>query len=85
LHYFKGQADWYITEKDIDPDGAGQTQAFGLADLGMGYPEMGYISIQELVQAGVEMDYHFAQRTLLELKREKYPEMIRDRAPENVP
>ncbi|MDA8152916.1 MAG: SNF2-related protein [Acidithiobacillus sp.] len=78
LHYFLGNADWYIIEKDSDPDGEGQIQAFGLADLGEGFPELGYISIQELVQAGAEMDYHFAPRTLRELKREKYPELLRD-------
>ena len=81
LHYFRGNADWYIIEKDSDPDGEGQIQAFGLADLGMGEPELGYINIHELVQAGVEMDYHFEPRTLRELKLEKYPEMVRDDTP----
>ncbi|MHB8224999.1 DUF2958 domain-containing protein, partial [Acidithiobacillus sp.] len=76
LHYFHRGADWYITEKDSDPDGTGQVQAFGLADLGMDYPEMGYISIQEITRLGAEMDYHFAPRSLLELKKEKYPEMV---------
>jgi N12 class adenine-specific DNA methylase len=85
LHYFRGNADWYIIEKDSDPNKEGQIQAFGLADLGMGEPELGYINIQELVRAGVEMDYHFAPRTLRELKLEKYPEMVRDDAPENAP
>ena len=36
LHYFLGGADWWIIEKDADPDNAGQIQAFGIADLGMG-------------------------------------------------
>lgn len=85
LHYFRGNADWYIIEKDSDPDGEGQIQAFGLADLGMGEPEFGYINIQELVQAGVEMDYHFAPRTLRDLKLEKYPELVRDEAPKDAP
>ena len=78
LHYYSGNADWYIMEKDIDHDGEGQLQAFGLADLGMGEPELGYINIRELVEHGAEMDYHFPPRTLLELKQEKYPEMIRE-------
>ncbi|WP_409409289.1 DUF3560 domain-containing protein [Acidithiobacillus ferriphilus] len=82
LHYYRGNADWYIMEKDIDHDGEGQLQAFGLADLGEGYPELGYISIQELVKHGAEMDYHFPPRTLLELKQEKYPELIRESLPE---
>ncbi|MDA8115367.1 MAG: DUF2958 domain-containing protein, partial [Acidithiobacillus sp.] len=85
LHYFRGNADWYIIEKDSDPDKEGQIQAFGLADLGMGEPELGYINIRELIQAGVEMDYHFAPRTLRELKLEKYPELVRDSTSEIAP
>ncbi len=73
LHYFSGSVDWYITEKDAEDR---QLQAFGLADLGQGFPEMGYINIEELVAASVEMDYHFAPRTLRQLKQEKYPELL---------
>lgn len=40
LHYFMGGMDWYITERDM---GEEQLQAYGLADLGMGCPEQGYI------------------------------------------
>ncbi|SEN75387.1 DUF2958 domain-containing protein, partial [Nitrosomonas marina] len=46
LHYFKGSADWYITEKDMEDE---QLQAFGLADLYGDGGELGYISIQELI------------------------------------
>ncbi len=66
LHYFKGSGDWYITEKDMD---GGVEQAFGLADIGYG-GELGYISIGELVEAGVELDFHFTPRTLREIKGE---------------
>ena len=48
LHYFTGGCDWWIVEKDADPDHAGQAQAFGIADLGMG-SKLGYISIPELL------------------------------------
>ena len=65
LHYFAGGMDWFITEKDVEPD---QLQAFGLADLGEGFPELGYISIQELTAHGVELDLHFAPKTLAEIK-----------------
>ena len=58
LHYFTGSGDWYITERDIDLDGEGQQQAFGSANLGYG-AELGYISIQELIECGVELDLHF--------------------------
>lgn len=68
LHYFKGAANWYITELDKDPDGAGQIQAFGLADLGIGMAELGYINIQELIQNNVELDYHFQPTSLRELR-----------------
>ena len=65
LHYFRGGMDWYITEKDMGDE---QIQAFGLADLGMGFPELGYISIEELVENGIELDLHWAPKTLAEVK-----------------
>ena len=68
LHYFKGDMDWFITEKDAEtPDEPGQHQAFGLADLGYG-GELGYISIVELVRAGVELDLYWKPRPLAEIQ-----------------
>ena len=55
LHYFKGNADWYIVEKDIEDK---QLQAYGLVNLGYG-AELGYISIDELIGDGVEIDLYF--------------------------
>ena len=52
---------WLLTE--IDPDDA--DRAFGLCDLGMGYPELGYVSLAELAAVRgklglpVERDLHF--------------------------
>lgn len=67
LHYFTGGCDFYITEKDAgSPDDAPeqfQSQAFGLADLGYG-PELGYISLPEILDAGAELDLYFTPRTL---------------------
>ncbi len=60
LHYFTGGCDWHITEKDMN---APQLQAFGLADLGYG-PELGYISIVELLENGAELDLYYRPRTL---------------------
>lgn len=60
LHYFKGGADWYITEKDMESE---QLQAFGQASRGYG-PKLGYISIVELVAADAELDFHFDPQTL---------------------
>lgn len=67
LHYFRGGSDFYITEKDVEP---GQNQAFGLAILNEGEPELGYISIAELTACHVELDLHFEPRTLREVKGE---------------
>jgi len=64
LHYFSGASDWYITEKDSDPDAEGQIQAFGLADLFHDGGELGYISIKELIEANVELDLHWSVKTL---------------------
>ena len=66
LHYFTSGCDWWIVEKDADPDHAGQVQAFGVADLGMG-PEAGYISIPELLENGAELDLYFTPKRLGEL------------------
>lgn len=76
LHYFYGGEDWWITEKDID---GGIDQAFGLVDLGHG-PELGYISIRELVgMAGVNVDLHWKPQTLAQVKAKKYrkPEPVK--------
>lgn len=62
-----GNATWLLTEIDSEePD-----LAFGLCDLGMGFPELGSVSITELTSiAGlfglkIERDLHFtAKRTL---------------------
>lgn len=67
LHYFTGGCDWWIVEKDSDPDHAGPVQAFGIADLGMG-AELGYISIPELLENGAELDlYYTTPKTIGEL------------------
>jgi hypothetical protein len=58
---------WLLTE--LDP---GYTDdAFGLCDLGMGYPELGYVSLSELesvrgpLNLPIERDVHFeADKTL---------------------
>ena len=56
-----GAATWLLTE--IDP--ADDDIAFGLCDLGMGCPELGYVSLAELREVrgrlglAVERDRHF--------------------------
>ena len=61
-----GAATWLITE--LDPD---TNIMFGLCDLGMGFPEVGDVSLDELASVrlsfglGIERDLHFkADKTL---------------------
>jgi DUF2958 family protein len=56
-----GAATWLISEVDPDdPD-----RLFGLCDLGLGYPELGYVSLAEIMGdrgplgLPVERDLHF--------------------------
>ena len=56
-----GAATWLISEVDPDdPD-----RLFGLCDLGLGFPELGYVSLAELTSVRgrlglpVERDLHF--------------------------
>jgi hypothetical protein len=68
LHYFRGNMDWYITEKDKgSPEDQRQVQAFGLADLGYGR-ELGYISIVELLENQIELDMYFTPTELGNIK-----------------
>lgn len=70
LHYFKGGCDWWIVELDAGADGDRaedfQSQAFGVASLGF-EPELGYISIPELLRAGAELDLYFTPRAVGEI------------------
>ena len=64
-----GACTWLLTE--LDP---GSNMAFGLCDLGFGTPEMGYVSMDELMDLRfqplglpIERDLHFkADKTLTE-------------------
>ena len=57
-----GNATWLLTE--LDPNG--EYLAFGLCDLGLGEPELGYVSLHELAAARgplghpLERDLYFA-------------------------
>ena len=68
LHYFVGGCDWYITEKDIDPNKEGQLQAFGVTNLGHG-PEIGYINLFDVGRANAELDFHFKPTILAEIDK----------------
>jgi hypothetical protein len=59
-----GAGTWLLTE--IDPDD--ETVAWGLCDLGMGFPEFGTVSLTELGEyrgrlgLGIERDLYFKAR-----------------------
>jgi hypothetical protein len=70
-----GGATWLLTELDPeDPD-----IAFGLCDLGMGFPELGNVSLSEMAAVSgpgglrIERDLHFtAAKTLSAYAREAH-------------
>jgi hypothetical protein len=68
-----GAATWYLTEYDPETE-----TAFGLCDLGMGFPELGYVSIKELkglrlpMGLGIERDLHWDPKTTLAQVMEKH-------------
>ncbi len=66
LYYFTINTDFYITEKYIED---GITQAFRQVSFVSDYPEIGYISIEEAIKAGAEIDLHFESKTLGEIKQ----------------
>ena len=51
MHYFNSYSDFYICEIEGD-------RAFGQVDLGNG-PELGYISMSEMLQNKLELDLYF--------------------------
>jgi len=63
LHYFKGDCDWWIVERDMEQE---QHQAFGLVSLGY-EPELGYISLPEILKAGAELDLYWTPNTVGEI------------------
>lgn len=79
LHYFKGGSDWWITERDAgspDDEVKGiQAQAFGFACLNgdTENAELGYISIDELIRHGVELDLYWQPVTLGVIKSKHNP------------
>ena len=71
LHYFMGQFDFWITERDIGDGTADlrQHQAFGFVNLGdPDNAELGYISLPELFASNVELDLYWTPKTLAEVK-----------------
>ena len=73
LHYFSPSSDWWITERDMgseeDESPGTQHQAFGYACLNgdTQNAELGYISIQELIENRVEIDLYWTPKPLKEV------------------
>jgi hypothetical protein len=70
LHYFYGESDWYIVEKDKLPD---QLQTYGYVILNgdLQNSEWGYVSIEEIKQTGViELDFFFEPIKFGELRKQ---------------
>tara|TARA_R110000803_G_scaffold32522_1_gene71616 strand:+ start:107 stop:415 length:309 start_codon:yes stop_codon:yes gene_type:complete len=65
-----GASTWYLSE--LNPD---DNIAFGLCDLGVGCPELGYVSLDELstlkvkMGLGIERDLYFTPKTFDELQK----------------
>jgi len=62
-------ATWLLTEMDSDD----HDHVFGLCDLGLGYPELGWVSLAEIATARgrlglpVERDLHFTPQKRLSI------------------
>jgi hypothetical protein len=75
LHYFMGSIDAWVTERDMGAVAGSteigeQLQAFGFMNLGdPENAELGYISIKEMIEAGVELDLYWGPKTLAEVKK----------------
>ncbi len=73
-HFFDpcGAANWWITEGS--PTDSNDYLMFGLCDLGMGFPELGYVSIRELQEVrgplgiGLERDLYWSPKPLSEIQ-----------------
>ncbi len=63
-----GGQTWFVTEYDPETE-----EAFGLVDLGFGFPELGYFSIRELqsiegpLGIGLERDLYFGKTSSVSL------------------
>ena len=76
LHYFDpcGAADWFIIEASAEDD---DVVMFGLCDLGMGFPELGEVSLSDLQSGrgplglGIERDLYWSPRPLSAVRADR--------------
>jgi hypothetical protein len=67
LHYTAGSRNWWITEKNLEP---GQWGAYGYADHGTCSLDLVDIPLEELTEAGAEIDLYWKPVPLREVKAE---------------
>lgn len=72
VKWFGGPCTWLITEYSVD-----ERIAFGWCDLGLGFPELGYVSLDEVlalrippIGARIGRDLYFTPRPLHAAKQE---------------
>lgn len=70
-HFFGPSQDWYIAEVDRD-----NGLAFGYCDLGIGFPEWGYVDLTELEEINaqhglvvIERDCYWEPKPFSEIQR----------------
>lgn len=67
LHYFGGPIDIHVVERDSSDE---QLQAFGYVNMGDDdCAEWGYVSIQEAIDAGVELDLYWTPKAFKEVSK----------------
>lgn len=71
LHYFLGNSDWWIIERDKRED---QESSFGFVCINgdKRCAELGYISIVELLSFGAELDLYWKIKTIGDVMSEFY-------------
>jgi hypothetical protein len=70
LHYFGGNVDWWVTERDTTKE---QLQAFGLVQLNKWEPELGYLDITPQCKAdSFEIDLYWEPKTIGQIKEKIY-------------
>lgn len=67
LHYNHDRSHWFITERDSSEE---QLQAYGYACINgdLLFAEFGYISIEELIRSGVELDLNWKPRKMADAR-----------------
>lgn len=74
LHYFYGNCDWYITERD---EWGIQYQMFGYANLGDDeMAEWGYVGVPELEGSRVELDLFWKPCRFCDIGKDNYESVV---------